>query len=173
MIAPGTHLAMVLSLVVSATCSGLTAEPGVSREALADVLIKLTGERPTADLTVTLRADAGSLRDRTGASTYLIIHRPANAARAEPAPVDVQLRHPATGLPPPDSTGLNEAGELSFTPFTTCSASPCEESWELAIAWREPRGAAPLHLLIGVVVSVRYGEGTKLSSDDQISATIE
>jgi hypothetical protein len=169
-IASGMRLALVLSLIVSAACSELTAEPGVTRDAVADVIVRLTRERPTAERTITLRAEPGSLRDRTGASAYVFIH-PAPAAK--PPVVEVEFRHSATGLQPPDSTGLNEEGELSFTPFTTCSDGGCEEPWHLTITWKEPRDTASLNVQVGIIVSVRYSEGTEVSPDDEITATIE
>jgi hypothetical protein len=168
-IAPAS-LALVLSLIVSAGCSELTPEPGVTRDAVAEVLVRLTRERPTAERTITLRADPGSLRDRTGASAFLFIH-PASAAR--PPVVEIDFRHSATGLPAPDSSGLDEEGELSFTPFTTCAGGGCEEPWALTITWKEPRDAASLNVQVGIIVSVRYSEGTELAADDQISATIK
>jgi hypothetical protein len=160
-------LALALALVLSTACSGLTDEPGVTRDALADTVIRLTRERPSADLTITLRADSGALRDRSAATAYLRI-QPSGDAQ-----VEVDLGHSAKGLPPPDSSGLDEAGELSFSAFTTCPTRACEEPWDVTITWKEPRDAAFLSVGVGVIVSVRYGQEADPPPDDQIGVTIE
>jgi hypothetical protein len=161
---------LVLAVMASAACEGLTADPGVTRDAVTDRVIKLTRERPTTDLTITLRADAGALRGHSAATAYVLIH-PARAAN--PANVEIELRHSATGLPPPDWSGPDEDGDFSFTAFASCSSGACEEPWGLTITWDEPRDTAFLNVEVGVILSVRYGEEASPPPDGQIGVTIE